>query len=217
MQSDPMNIFFKNKTYLALGLGILIALGTGSYATYKIVVNRDEQSTLTAPPEEIKGKVITLRALKEDYFVDMHNMFSQTVRKNLEFPASITLNWTIQYLHHLKKQSDEGKSLLYCIFDNKDNKVIGDIDIREPNDSDPGQFGGWVNENYWGGGRWQEATELISKTYFRLKPKVNSFIAHVRIWNKRSYHALKKSGFQDVGYFYEDGRPARYILEMKRR
>src|SRR5438093_1246840 len=78
-------------------------------------------------------------------------------------------------------------------------------------------FGWWLNEGYWGGGRAQEALNLITKTYFRLKPKETSYIAHVRLWNKRGYQALKKGGFEDVGYFYEEGKAARHILEMKRK
>jgi len=202
--------------YLALGVTFIIA-GVGSYITYYWNKQHPEIEiqALTAPTE-IKGKIVTLRPLKEEYFIDYHNMFSQTVRKAFELPESITLNYTIQYLHNKKHSADEGKVLMYCIFDNKDNKLIGHLEIRDLNDLDPGQFTCWINENYWGGGRFQEAVDLISKAYFKLHPKEKSYIAHVRLWNKRSYHALKKYGFQDLGYYYEDGKPTRHILELKR-
>ena len=204
-----------SKKYLAFGI-ILLTAGVGAYATYSWVTRSQQQNILKTVPTEIKGNLITLKLLKEEYFIDFHNMFSQTARKALEFPEAITLNYTINYLHYLKRQADTEKTFLFCIFDNKDNKLIGDIEIRNLNDTDPGQFGTWINENYWGGGRFQEALDLISKAYFQLKPHEKSYIAHVRLWNKRSYHALKKYGFQDVGYFYEDGKPARYIMELKR-
>ncbi len=166
-------------------------------------------------PEEIKGKRITLKRLKEKYFIDYHNMFSATVRKNLEFPDSITLDYTIRYLKEEMRKDRTGAMLMYCIFDNVDNKLIGFLEIREKNDHDPGQFGCGINENYWGGGRFQEAFTLINELYFKLYNET-SYIAHVRLWNKRSYAALKKVGFIDVGFFYENGIPTRYILEMRK-
>ena len=108
-----------------------------------------------------------------------------------------------------------GTMLFYCIFDNKDNKLIGAIDIREKHHNDVGQFGTWINENYWGGGRFKEATNLIAKVYFATSDD-DDIEAHVRIWNKRSYHALKKCGFKDVDFFYENGEKTRYILKLYR-
>lgn len=195
---------------------VAVCLPVG-YFVYQSGWLNSEQSRLVAPPAEVKGKVITLRALKEDYFLDFHNMFSSTVRKAMEFPETISLNYTIRMLKLELEKISQRKTLYYVIFDNKDNKLIGYIEIREKNPDDPGQFGWWINENYWGGGRAVEATKLIAKTFFRLYPDRDSFIVHVRIWNKRSYAALKKAGFKDVGYFYEDGVPTRYILEYSRK
>jgi RimJ/RimL family protein N-acetyltransferase len=106
---------------------------------------------------------------------------------------------------------------MYCIFDAKENKLIGTLEIREKNDKDPGQFGCWLNERYRGGGRIQEAIKLITNIYFRLTD-VPLFTAHVRLWNKRSYRALLKAGFTDTGkFYYEDGKPTRYLLEFRRK
>jgi RimJ/RimL family protein N-acetyltransferase len=193
----------------------LIPIG---YPTYRLAFYLHKPKTiLTTPPQEINGKIVTLRPLQEEFFISFHNMFSNLVRKNLEFPEFITLGYTIRYLQDLQRKVKEGKMLLYCIFDNKDNKLIGAINIKEKNESELGQLGWWINEAYWGGGRAQEALNLMSKTYFKLKPHEKSYIAHVRLWNKRGYLALKKNGFQDVGYFYEGGKPTRYILERKPR
>jgi RimJ/RimL family protein N-acetyltransferase len=103
------------------------------------------------------------------------------------------------------------------IFGNKENKLIGHIEIRDKKESDPGQLGWWINEAYWGKGYAQEALGLMTKVYFRLKPHEKSYLAHVRLWNKRGYQSLKKYGFKDLGYYYEGGKASRYILEMPRK
>lgn len=166
-------------------------------------------------PETVVGKIVTLRKLKEEYFIDYHNMFSQTVRRGLEYPDEITLDYTIRHLRYEMKRDANKEILQYCIFDNKENKLIGSLEIREKNDRDPGQFGCWVNERYWGGGRFQEAVDLITQTYFALSD-APSYNAHVRLWNKRSYAALKRFGFKDVGFYYENGLATRYLLEYHR-
>lgn len=212
-----IKIFLSNKKKL----GILLVLG--SLATcIPLIYFRQSPNTffvshprLTQIPEEIKGSVITLRTMKEAYFVDYHNMFSLEVRRNLEYPEEITLDFTISQLRAEMKAHQERRMLLYCIFDNTENKLIGSLEIREKNDRDPGQLGCWINENYWGKGRFQEALDLITKTYFALT-NAPDYIAHVRLWNKRSYNALKKYGLKDAGYYYERGEPTRYLLELKR-
>lgn len=205
-----------SKNTLLIILLTLVAIPT-SYGVYRLIGSWHQTvSTLTEAPEEVKGSVITLRLLKEENFIDYHNMFSSTVRQGLEFPEAITLGYTIQYLRTELLKMKEGKMLQYAIFDNKDQKLIGAIEIRELNDVDPGQEGVWINEKYWGGGRFQESLKLITNVYFKLHPNEKRYITHIRLWNKRSYLAHKKAGLKDVGYFYEDGKASRYILEMPR-
>lgn len=194
-----------------------ILLTAGYFGTTWIIDYVENFMPLDKVPEEVKGRIITLRSLKEDYFLDFHNMYSSTVRKALEQTETTTLGHMIDYLHGEMEHDRKGEQLMYCIFDNKDNKLVGSLEIREKNSRDPGQFGCWINEQYWGGGRIQEAIKLITKTYFRLKTHEKSYIAHVRVWNKRSYHALKKAGFQEVGFFYENGKATRYLMEMRRK
>jgi len=210
------NFFLHHKKQIVFAL-ILLAASIGSYLSYNWLWQDTQQTVLTQKaPTEIKGNIITLRRLKEEYFVDYHNMFSPVARKGLEFPESITLSYTIAYLHEEMRNAAKGKMLEYCIFDNKDNKLIGYLDIRDYDPTDVGQFGCWINENYWGGGRFKEAVDLISKAYFKLHPNEQKYIAYVRLWNKRSYHALKKCGFLETGYYYVDGQPGGHILEFKR-
>jgi len=190
----------------------------GGYFSYCWISDYVEQQIpLEKAPDEVPGKIITLKKLKEEYFIDFHNMYSSTVRKAFEQSETTTLGYMIDYLHREMEQDRKGQQLMYCIFDNKDNKLIGALEIREKNSYDPGQFSCWTNEQYWGGGRIQEATKLITNVYFRLKPHEKSYIAHVRVWNKRSYHALKKAGFKEIAFFYENGKATRYIMEMTRK
>ena len=99
------------------------------------------------------------------------------------------------------------------IFDNKDDKLIGSISIREKKPKEPGQFSTWLNEKYWGGGRLAEAVKLITVEYFKLT-NVDSFNAHIEMWNLRSYYALKKAGFKFIDLYYPEGQPPRYIFEF---
>lgn len=212
---------FKKRLLALIIVSIFIATPVGYYAyqTWFAPVVYDtleDRSPLSAPPEEIKGKVITLRILREEFFIDFHNAFSSTVRYGFEFPEVIDLDYTIRWLKMEVEKIRTGSLLMYCIFDNKDNKLIGATEIRTKNEKDPGQFSWWLNESYWGGGRAREACKLITNIYFRLHDDIKSYNVHVRLWNKRSYEALKKSGFKEVGYFYEKGKPARHILEMYR-
>ena len=110
---------------------------------------------------------------------------------------------------------EKNKMLLYIIFDNKANNLIGEVAIRKEKDSPVGQFSCWINENYWGGGRFQEAIKLITRTFFALNPQEKSFNAHVRLWNKRCHKALLNANFTDVKFYYnKDGKPTRHIMEM---
>lgn len=206
-----------NKKRSLIVASLLICCATALYVAITYVgAKQPFYAHINAVPENIKGNVVTLKQLKEENFIDFHNIFSSIVRKNLEFPEHITLSYTINYLKEEMQKARTGKMLWYGIFDNKENKLIGSIEIRDLNDTDPGQLGCWINEHYWGKGRFQEALDLISKAYFQLKPNEKQYIAHVRLWNKRSYYALKKYGFKETNYYYENNQPTRYILTLQR-
>ncbi|MFH1644122.1 MAG: GNAT family N-acetyltransferase [bacterium] len=170
-------------------------------------------SRLNILPKEIKGNVVTLKRFDLKYFNDFHKIFSKEIRKAIEYPEKITFGFTKSMLLHDMKLEREGKGIFYFIFNNKDNKLIGWIEIKDKNIEDPGQFSISINENYRGKGRAQEAIQIISDIYFKYKDE-DEYIAHVRLWNQRSYKALIKAGFKDVDRFYEDGEPTRYILKM---
>lgn len=211
--------FFKhiNKTRSRL-VGFLLLLAATVAFVAIIALPKCDVSTQTAKVSDVLvGNVVTLKKPQEENFIDYHNMFSDTVRKDLEFPKHIDLSYTINYLRHELSRAAKGEMLMYLIFDNKDNKLIGSTEIRELNNYDPGQVGIWINENYWGGGRALEALGLITDAYFKLHPEHDSYIAHVRLWNARSLKLLKKFGFKEEGYFYEHGEPARHILRYTKQ
>ena len=196
----------------------IILMSLFSVAFVSVIALQKCQVGVTAKTSAVLvGTVVTLRTPEEKYFVDYYNAFSPVVRKDLEFPAEIDLSYSINYLRHELARIARGEMLMYLIFDNVDGKLIGSTDIRELNNYDPGQVGIWINEKYWGGGRAREALQLISDAYFALHPEHNSYIAHVRPWNKRSYKLLIKFGFKDEGYFYEHGEPARHILRYTKQ
>lgn len=220
-QSVPKNngsFFSRYKLVIALVAAAFIG---GGYATYQTLFQSQSQAYTVNARKEIKGNVVSLQLLKEDHFLDYHNMFSDTVRKSLEFPKHISLAYTIAFLRSEMKKTARGEQILYMIFDNKDNKLIGGVEIREENDDDPGNLGCWVNENYWGKGRFQEALRLINKEYFRLRPDRKNYIVFIRDWNKRSYHAFKKFGYEEVtraavkrGPMFENARYLRMTPEL---
>jgi RimJ/RimL family protein N-acetyltransferase len=207
--------FSKQAALVVILLVAGVPLGYVAWRQLEIYKSTLDVTQLIVAPQEVTGKIVTLRKLKEEYFFDWHNMFSSTVRKMLEYPDEITLEYSITHLRHEMEKDLSRKILFYCIFDNKDKKLIGAIQIREKNPDDPGQFSWWINESYWGGGRAREAFKLISNVYFRLT-NAQSFSAHVRLWNKRSYEALKKVGFKEIGFFYENRQPVRRMLEFSR-
>lgn len=165
-------------------------------------------------PEIIQGKIITLKRLRPEYFKDYHNMANNPlVLKPLYWPEKLTLSWIKEYLEEEIEREKDRLTFIYMIFDNKNHKLIGSVEIREPDPSDPGQFGCWINPKYWGGGRLQEAVKLLAQEYFKIYPNINKFNAHVEMWNLRSYFGLKKCGFKLVDTLNFKDEPSRYFLE----
>ncbi len=201
---------------IKIGIIIVLICSTAGVATYYFF-SHSNVTPHEGAPGEIKGSVVTLKTLKEEYFAELHNMFSNACRKGLDFPAVTTFGYTIAYLRELERRAKTTKGIHYIIFDNADNKPIGSIEVREYDPEDYGQLGVWVNEKYWGGGRTVEAIKLIGKAYFELYPETQDFIAFARPWNQRSYKALQKAGLVDEGFKYVDGTPLWYQLRMHRK
>jgi RimJ/RimL family protein N-acetyltransferase len=170
-------------------------------------------------PIEIVGKKITLRLLDSKYFEEYHRMFSKIVRVALGLPETATLEETKTFLTKKFEDLKNGEKsknnnfeykVFYCIFDNSDKKLIGAIEIRELGNKD-GQLGTWLNENYWGSGRYQEALDLILKNYFKFHD-FDSLNAYVRVVNIRSLKAHQKYGFEIINELEINGNNCKEIV-----
>jgi len=161
--------------------------------------------------KEIVGKLVTLKALREAYFGEYLKAFSPKVRELLHVGSEES---EIEYLQNRIAKQKKGETFFYCIFENKENKLIGAIEIRNLKETD-NQLYSWVNENYWGTGIYQEALSLISQAYFS-ETKESSYNAKVDVSNMRSYYALKKQGFLDSG-FSKGPHGKQYTLILRRK
>jgi len=175
------------------------------------------RASIPAYPTTIPGEVITLKKITIESAFDYYKMFSDDVRKYLEFPKDVTFGYAARYVATLVEKLKKGLLIAYNIWDNEENKLVGSIQIREKNEVDPGQLGMWLNEKYRGGGRIKEALRLISNAYFKAHPDTKEYIAHVRLWNKASARAMEKFGFKKIGDYIEDGKVTRQIFKLSRK
>ena len=148
---------------------------------------------------QIAGNLITLKPLQEIYFKNYHKMFSTTVRQALGLRQKTSLKETINFLDEII--TDPKHKKIFCIFDNETQNLIGSTVIRSE-DHPRGQLGSWVNEKFWGSGKYQEALSLVLQVYFKTN---NSIFAFVRITNKRSLYAHQKVGFIIQDQFEKNG------------
>jgi len=159
----------------------------------------------------LEGKLVVLKPLQKSFFSDYLKMFSPKVKELLHVSSQES---ELEYLEHRLQKQKEGKTFFYCIFDKKENKLIGAIEIRNPDETDS-QLYSWLNEKYWGTGIYQEALELISREYFS-QTEEKLYNANVDVTNVRSYYALKKHGFIDSGIKKGSfGNQYRLILRKK--
>ena len=208
-----MNLIPYKKPFISnffRSLFIILSLGIVLGATYSWINKQPKTEQISLEPATIipdqildqskrnntlSGKIVTLRTLREDYIEAYHDMFSADVRKGLSFTAAVDdEDYTIGYITWTLSRQAKGELMSYAIFDNVDNVLVGAIEIRSHHSTDPGQLGCWINDNYRGGGRIQEAIKLITNEYFRMTnaPVVSAF---VEPFNKRSYKAMNKAGF----------------------
>jgi len=160
---------------------------------------------------ELKGRDITLRPLRIEYVDQYLKSFSADVQSAVfvDSPQS-----ECEYLTECIQKSGQGDAVFLCIFENLHDVLIGAIEIR-PSPQHSGQLYCWLNEEYRGKGMLKEAMLLAAQAYFKLTGRI-FFNAHVDISNHRSYRALKKCGFADMG-MSRGPRGAQYELVFRRR
>jgi RimJ/RimL family protein N-acetyltransferase len=153
--------------------------------------------------EDLVGQIVTLKTLHEDHFQSYHDMLSSIIKEAIGIPKEQTFEETERFLKKKLIEIANNTILFYCVFDNKKNELIGAIELREPGFFN-GQLGGWINENYWGGGRYQEALDLLIQKYFASTDQhvVN---AYIKKRNTRSLNAHEKYGFKIIREFEKDG------------
>lgn len=138
--------------------------------------------------EALIGELVTLRALRKDFFAAYARVFSATIQQVLHVSG---VAGELDYLQNQLTQQCMGNSLFYCMFANHDDVLIGAIAIRDMQYGTGGNLYNWVNESYWGRGYYQEALRLMVVHYFACTEN-RYFQAYVDVTNKRSYCALKK-------------------------
>lgn len=84
----------------------------------------------------------------------------------------------------------------YVIKENATDALIGAIEIRDP--ATRSQLYCWLNEAWWGSGRFQQAIKLAAQNYFSQIDE-GMITAHVDCDNLRSLRALEKAGFESQG------------------
>jgi len=142
----------------------------------------------------LQGKKVILTPLQEVHIENYLSSFSPLIMVALHVTD---LEAERRYLHTSLQEMHEGKTFFYVVHDITNKKLIGAIVIRDPQIYS-GQLYSWLNESYWGGGRYQEALHLITQLYFA-RTQALFVTAQVDVSNKRSYAALKKGGWADVG------------------
>ena len=189
------------KKIVAIFIVSMLIIALGIFVRIRDTKNTDIKGhTMEKQPNIVKGKVITIKPLQEQFFEEYHHMFSPVVRQAVGLTPTSELHDTATFLK--ATMSDPQHLMFYCIFDNQTNNLIGSVVIRTP-DHPNGQLGAWLNENFWGGGRYQEALCLALKKYFE-STGYNSIFAFVEVNNERSLRAHQKMGFEIVAKSPDD-------------
>ncbi len=143
---------------------------------------------------DLVGQAVILKPLAHHYVDQYLHMFSPHVRHVLHVSS---LDDERVYLQQQLLEQKRDNTFFYCVFDKVLTQLVGAIEIRNPAQH-LGQLYCWLNEQFWGAGHFSESLALISQAYFS-SSKDNLLRAHVDVSNKRSYYALKKCGFADLG------------------
>lgn len=157
----------------------------------------------------LHGARVMVRALKEQDMSEYLLRLSSTVQELLHISSPDAEQ---QYIEERLKQ--EGDNCMYAIVENSSGLLIGGLEIR-PVPPFFGQLYVWINDQFWGYGYFQEAITLVASAYFE-HTDASSFTAHVDVSNKRSYGALKKCGFIDIG-MCNGAYGKQYILIYRRK
>ncbi|SRR3990167_6649266 len=140
--------------------------------------------------QKVCTELIYLEPLSSEHIQEYMAAFSPTVQKILDvhMPESER-----EYLH---ARIEQRVPFFYVIKDKESGVLIGAIEIRDP--ATRSQLYCWLNEAWWGSGRFQQAIRLAAHNYFS-QTNEDAITAHVDCDNLRSVHALQKAGFASHG------------------
>ncbi len=154
----------------------------------------------------LRGNRVCLERLQEHHIDQYIQMFSPRVRALLRVKAALSER------NYLLKKAHDTHTLFYVVKDAFSQIIIGAIEIRNP--AYRSQLYCWIHELWWAAGAFQEAIALASAEYFNGSSN-ETLSARVDCTNLRSYHALKKAGFESCGIV--DGPECKqYQLVLKR-
>lgn len=97
---------------------------------------------------------------------------------------------------YLVQRIKEEVPFFFVLLDQLSKEVMGAIEIRHP--THRSQLYCWINERWWGTGRFKSAMLQAAHFYFE-KSGESTITACVDCENVRSYYALKKVGFLEKG------------------
>ncbi len=141
--------------------------------------------------KKLEGERIILHPLDPSLFDSYLSHYSETVQKILGVK---TLEEEHRYLQLHYEKMQEGLVLFFCIFLKKTNELVGALEIR-PSEY-RGNFYGWLHENFWSQGLFQEALQVLIEYYFNKYPSESALTAWVDQSNKRSLKTFEKVGFK---------------------
>jgi RimJ/RimL family protein N-acetyltransferase len=170
---------------------------------------------------EIASSLVTIRSLRTEFIGAYLEHFSPAVRASLHATSLETereylaarLDSTKNLVGETVGGAKKDKMFFYCIFEARQEALIGAIEIRARDES-AGQLYCWINEKYWGAGHFQQALKLAAQEYFAQTGEL-FFTAHVDVANMRSYGALRKAGFAPLG-FHAGPNGKQHVLLLRR-
>ena len=140
--------------------------------------------------KELEGERIILHPLEPSLFDCYLAHYSETVQKMLGVK---TLEEERNYLQMHYQKMQEGSVHFFCIFLKEANELIGALEIRP--ETYRGNFYGWLHENFWSKGLFQEALHVLIPYYFSKNPSQTSLTAFIDFSNKRSIETFERAGF----------------------
>ncbi len=140
--------------------------------------------------KEIEGERIILRSLHPSLFESYLMRFSEKIRSILGVDS---LEEERRYLYKHYQRMQEGEVHFFCIFLKKKNELIGGIEIRSAEFR--GNFYGWIHEQFWSQGLFQDALRTAVHYYFEKYPHEFVLTAWIDESNHSSLAVFERVGF----------------------